>query len=74
LASATFNYAVLLQNFYLRAVFFLVRVKEPNTDHDEEYKKKVNDLLNNPPAPSSRSGTLGTDWNTGIEGQLRLNM
>jgi len=50
-----------------RKMFFWMQ--EPNIDRDEEYKKKVNDLLNNPPVPGSRAGTLGADWTAGLEGQ-----
>lgn len=41
---------------------FFFWMQEPKTDKDEEYRKKVNEYLNNPPTPgSSRGGGLSSD-------------
>lgn len=39
-----------------RCLRFEIILKEPKTDKDEEIIKKVNDLLNHPPAPGSSRG------------------
>ena len=39
---------------------FLLLIKEPKTDKDDDNCKKVNDMLNNPPTPgSTRGGGFG---------------
>lgn len=51
-----------------RKLFFWLQ--EPSTDKDEEYCRKVNEFLNNPPAQSNGSGRGGQD---GSDLQYMLN-
>lgn len=46
-------------------------MQEPKDDGDEEYCKKVNELLNNPPAPGS-SSAAGNASQRGLAGLASL--
>ncbi|XP_050727960.1 proteasomal ubiquitin receptor ADRM1-like isoform X1 [Eriocheir sinensis] len=49
---------VLIFKLSTRRLFFWMQ--EPKTDKDEEYARKVNELMNNPPAPGSQRSTGST--------------
>jgi hypothetical protein len=49
-------------------------MQEPKVDKDDDYCKKVNDFLNNPPAPGSTSRSGGSSGGGGLGGTgLDLN-
>lgn len=52
------------KSWHCKRISFLnifIGLQEPKTDKDETYCRKVNEYLNNPPAPGSQSGRGGSN-------------